>query len=187
MRDIQQEVNLKAIKRISIDCSVEVANFLLNKKRAEISNLEKDLDISIHVQGERLIVNPDYKIVKEKIDQKFESPITEDGEIPNARKSKNVKNNNNSADLTNHESEKRKVKRKRKKTPDHSSPSVEKPQVGSQLDDKAASDKHLKKKRKHEVKKVDKDLDKSEKDKEKSSQKEVTAPDTELKDSSISK
>ena len=51
LRDIQQEVNLKAIKRISIDCSVEVANFLLNKKRAEISNLEKDLDISIHVQG----------------------------------------------------------------------------------------------------------------------------------------
>ena len=187
LRDIQQEVNLKAIKRISIDCSVEVANFLLNNKRAEISNLEKNLDVEIHVKGERLIVNPDYKIVKEKIDQKFESPTTEDGEIPNARKSKNVKNNNNSADLTNQESDKRKTKRKRKKTPDHSSPSVEKPQVGSQLDDKAASDKHLKNKRKHEVKKVDKDLDKSEKDIEKSSQKEVTSPDTELKDSSISK
>ena len=187
LRDIQQEVNLKAIKRISIDCSVEVANFLLNKKRAEISNLEKDLDISIHVQGERLIVNPDYKIVKEKVDQKFESPITEEGEIPNARKSKNVKNNNNSADFTNHESDRRKTKRKRKKTIDNSSPSVEKPQVGSQLDDKTASDKNLKKKRKHEVKKVDKDLDKSEKDIETSSQKEATSPDTELQDSSLSK
>mgnify|MGYP001987725738 CR=1 FL=1 len=66
LRDLQQEVNAKAIETIIIDCSIEVANFLLNKKRVEISNLETELNISIQVLGDKSLVNPTYKISKEK-------------------------------------------------------------------------------------------------------------------------
>ncbi len=66
LRDIQQEINSKAIESVSVNCSVEVSNFLLNKKRPEISRLENDLQAKITINGDNSIVNPDYKITKEK-------------------------------------------------------------------------------------------------------------------------
>ena len=116
LRDLQQEVNASAIETIIIDCSIEVANFLLNKKRVEISNLENELNISIQVLGDKSLVNPTYKISKEKTNSASDNGEKESSsKLSRGKLEKDTQNKDSNTFLNDETEIPKKKRRKRKK------------------------------------------------------------------------
>ncbi len=66
LREVEEEGVRQRSKEVLIAAPVEVANYLLNQKREHIAMIESRFGLSVRVEGDVTLINPDYRIERFK-------------------------------------------------------------------------------------------------------------------------
>ena len=66
LRDVEEEAARRRVFEIKVCAPVEIANYLINNKRAHVAGIEDRYNVSVLVEGDVTLVTPDYKIEKIK-------------------------------------------------------------------------------------------------------------------------
>jgi len=62
LRAVFEEIAQKKIATLSLTCSIDIAHYLLNKKRQDLSNVEAEYSLEIDIIGASKILGTDYEI-----------------------------------------------------------------------------------------------------------------------------
>jgi ribonuclease E len=66
LREVEEEGVKQRSKEVLIVAPVEIANYLLNQKREHIALIESRFGLSVRVEGDASLINPDYKLERFK-------------------------------------------------------------------------------------------------------------------------
>ncbi|NRA99280.1 MAG: Rne/Rng family ribonuclease, partial [Rhodobacteraceae bacterium] len=66
LRQIEEEGVRKRSREVLVKCPVGIANFLMNQKREHIAQIEARYGLSVRIEGDPLLISPDFSIEKFK-------------------------------------------------------------------------------------------------------------------------
>ncbi|MEO1613896.1 MAG: ribonuclease E/G, partial [Pseudomonadota bacterium] len=66
LREVEEEAVKGRSRQIKILAPVQIANYLINQKRQHIASIEERYDVEVLIEGDVMLISPDYKIEKVK-------------------------------------------------------------------------------------------------------------------------
>ncbi len=66
LRQIEEEGTRRRSREVLVKCPVGIANFLMNQKREHIAQIEARYGLSVRVEGDPMLISPDFSIEKFK-------------------------------------------------------------------------------------------------------------------------
>lgn len=66
LREVEEEGVRQRSKEVLVVAPVEIANYLLNHKREHVALIEKRFGLSVRIEGDPSLINPDYRIERFK-------------------------------------------------------------------------------------------------------------------------
>ncbi|WP_424930846.1 Rne/Rng family ribonuclease [Amaricoccus macauensis] len=66
LREVEEEGVRQRSKEVLVVAPVEIANYLLNHKREHVALIERRFGLSVRIEGDALLINPDYRIERFK-------------------------------------------------------------------------------------------------------------------------
>ncbi|WP_085804138.1 Rne/Rng family ribonuclease [Roseovarius albus] len=66
LRQIEEEGVRRRSREVLVKCPVGIANFLMNQKREHVAQIEARYGLSVRIEGDPMLISPDYSIEKFK-------------------------------------------------------------------------------------------------------------------------
>ena len=66
LRQIEEEGTPSRSREVLVKCPVGIANFLMNQKREHIAQIEARYGLSVRIEGDPMLISPDFCIEKFK-------------------------------------------------------------------------------------------------------------------------
>src|SRR6056300_1313934 len=77
LRQIEEEGVRRRSREVLVQCPVGIANFIMNQKRDHVAHIEQRYGLSVRVEGDPMLVSPDFLIEKFKTATRYVPEATE--------------------------------------------------------------------------------------------------------------